>query len=262
MCDRKIGSDRKIMSEKRYVNKWNVAAMLLVFIAAPLTIVISFMLLGSSRYFFMSALLAIIVLLVFFFIFEGQKPDARTLIIISVMSAVAIVGRAIFFFTPNFKPTLAVVILTGICFGRNVGFITGATSAFVSNFIFGQGPWTPWQMLAMGVVGYLAGLFFDDGKKGRRAGKYNKHSLRMTVAYCIFGFAAAFFIYGVIVDLWTILGFFGSPTLKTAMTVYTMAAFFNMIHGISTVMFLLILVIPMKKKLDRIKVKYGLIGKG
>lgn len=248
------------MNQPNKINKWNVAAMLLVFVAAPLTILISFTLLGNSRYFVMAALLAIIVILVFFLIFEGNKPDARTLIIISVMSAVAVVGRAIFFFAPNFKPTLAVVILTGICFGRNVGFITGATSAFVSNFIFGQGPWTPWQMLAMGVVGYLSGLLFDDGKNGRRANKYKQNSMAMTIGYCVFGFISTFFIYGAIVDLWTILGFFGNPNLKSVITVYTMAAFFNLIHGISTVLFLLILVIPMKKKLDRIKIKYGLVG--
>lgn len=241
------------------INRWNVVAILLIFIAAPATLFLSLFFLDDNKYFVMSAGLVVIVLLVFFLIFEGNKPDARTLIIIAVMSAVAVTGRAIFFFAPNIKPTLAIVILSGICFGRNIGFITGATSAFISNFIFGQGPWTPWQMLAMGIVGYLAGLFFDDGKDGRRLDMYKKNSKLMTIAYCIFGFISAFFIYGGIVDLWTILGFYGNPTLGSVITVYTMAAFFNFMHGVSTVVFLLLLVIPMKKKLDRIKVKYGLV---
>lgn len=246
---------------KKGINKWNVAAFLLVLIVAPGIVLFSFTVLGENRYFFLSAIMAVIVLLVFFFIFEGQKPDARTLIIISVMSAVAVVGRAIFFFAPNVKPILAIIILTGICFGRNVGFITGATSAFVSNFIFGQGPWTPWQMLAMGIVGYLAGLFFDDGKNGRRKNRYSEKKGLMTFLYCLFGFVSVFFIYGGIVDLWTILGFYGTPTLQSVITTYTLAAFLNFIHAASTVVFLLIFVIPMKSKLDRIKLKYGLIKK-
>ncbi len=242
------------------MNKWNVAAILLVFIAAPAVVIFSFTVLSENKYFFISVMMAIIVLLIFFFIFEGKKPDARTLIIISVMSATAVISRAIFFYAPNFKPILAVVILTGICFGRNVGFITGAISAFVSNFVFGQGPWTPWQMLAMGIIGYLAGLFFDDGKKGWRQNRYKEHTKLMTVLYCTFGFISAFFIYGGITDLWTLLGFYGEPNIQAAITVYTMAIPLNLTHAISTVIFLAILVIPMKRKLDRIKIKYGLLS--
>lgn len=241
------------------VNKWNVAAFIMVFIVAPLTILLSLTVLDGNRYFVMSAMLAIITILVFFLMFEGRKPDARIIVIISVMSAAAVVGRAIFFFAPNFKPTLSIVIMTGICFGRNVGFITGAISAFVSNFMFGQGPWTPWQMLAMGIVGYLSGMLFDDGKKGRRSKRYAEHKFGMTLAYCVFGFLSVFFIYGGIVDLWTILGFLGDPTLKSALVIYGMAAPMNLVHAASTVFFLLIFVIPMKSKLDRIKIKYGLV---
>lgn len=247
------------MEQNNGLNKYNMIALLLVLVVAPAVVLVSLMVVGSSRYFIMSALLAVIVVLVFFLIFEGKKPDARTLIIISVMSAMAVVGRAIFFFAPNFKPTLAIVILTGICFGRNSGFITGATSAFVSNFIFGQGPWTPWQMLAMGIVGYIAGLLFDDGKNGRGSRWYNQKKTLMTVFYCVFGFISAFFIYGGIVDMWTIFGFYGEPSIKVFLMVYGAAAGFNFFHGIATAVFLLILVIPMKKKLDRIKIKYGLI---
>lgn len=243
----------------RIFNRWNLSVALLIFVIAPAAMIFSMQVLEDNKYFAMSAAMVIIILLVLFLIFEGNKPDARTLVIISVMSAVAVVGRAIFFFTPNIKPTLAIIILSGICFGRNIGFITGATSAFVSNFIFGQGPWTPWQMLAMGIVGYIAGFLFDDGKNGKRRELFDKRRGLMSTLYCIFGFVAGFFIYGGIVDLWTILGFYGTPSIESAIVVYTMAAFFNFLHGISTAIFLLILVIPMKSKLDRIKIKYGLI---
>lgn len=242
------------------INKWNIASFLLVFVAMPAIIIFSLSFLGSNKFFFMSAGLVIIILLVFFFIFEGNKPDARTVIIIAVMSATAVAGRAIFFFAPQFKPILAVIILTGICFGRNVGFITGAMSAFISNFIFGQGPWTPWQMLAMGIIGYIAGLLFDDGKNGRRKNRYKNHKLLMTVLYCVFGFISVFFIYGGLVDIWTIFGFYEEPNLRIIITTYALASWMNFVHAGATVLFLVILVVPMKSKLDRIKVKYGLVS--
>ena len=245
--------------EIRKINKYNIIALILIFIVSPLTVFLCFHFMGAEKYFVVSAFLVIIVISVFFLVFEGKRPDARIIIIISVMSAIAVVGRAIFFFAPNIKPTLAIVILSGICFGRNVGFITGATSAFVSNFIFGQGPWTPWQMIAMGVVGYLAGLFFDDGKNGRRSKRYANNNRLMTIFYCVFGFVAAFFIYGGIVDLWTLFGFYGEITFKSIIAVYVTASVFNLFHGVSTVVFLLIFVIPLKSRLDRIKIKYGLV---
>lgn len=77
-----------------------------------------------------------------------------------MLIAVATAGRAAFFMLPNFKPVLAIVIISGAALGKESGFLVGAMSAFVSNFLFGQGPWTPWQMIAMAVVGYLAGLIF------------------------------------------------------------------------------------------------------
>ena len=205
--------------------------------------------------------MVIIVLVFCFILFEGKKPDARIVVIIAVMSAVAVAGRAIFFFAPNIKPISAIIILTGICFGRNVGFITGAISLFVSNFIFGQGPWTPWQMLGFGIIGYLSGLFFDDGKSGRRRDRYKEKSKLMTFAYCVFGFISVFFIYGAVADMWTVFGFFESPTLKTFLTVYITAIPMNFLHAASTVIFLIILVIPIKSKLDRIKLKYGIMDK-
>lgn len=257
--DNNINISNDNIEKGKILNRWNIMASLLILVVAPAIVFFSYLVLDENKFFVLSVGFVIIILLVFFLMFEGKKPDARTLIIIAVMSAIAVVGRAIFFFAPNIKPTLAIIILAGICFGRNVGFITGATAAFVSNFIFGQGPWTPWQMLAMGLVGYLAGLLFDDGKNGRRVNLYKNKPVLMTVLYCIFGFISAFFIYGGIVDLWTILGFYGDPSISSAIAVYTMAAAFNLMHAVSTVIFLILLVIPMKKKLDRIKIKYGLI---
>lgn len=91
----------------------------------------------------------------------------------------ATVGRAAFFMIPNFKPTLAMVIIAGICLGKESGFLIGSMSAFVSNFLFGQGPWTPYQMIASAIIGYFAGFLF-----------YNRHVCVWIVA--LFGGIATF----------------------------------------------------------------------
>ena len=77
--------------------------------------------------------------------FESRKPGAREVVILAVMSAIAVASRAVFVMIPFVKPILGIIMITGIAFGVEAGFLTGAVSALVSNFIFGQGPWTPWQ---------------------------------------------------------------------------------------------------------------------
>lgn len=91
----------------------------------------------------------------FILVFDKKKPQARELVPIAVMAAIAVVGRTVFEIIPlpNFKPCSAIIIITAVAFGPEAGFLTGALTAFVSNFIFGQGPWTPWQMFTWGLVG-------------------------------------------------------------------------------------------------------------
>lgn len=75
----------------------------------------------------------------FFLHFESGKPHALLLTMIASLCALAIVSRIAFFILPQIKPVAAVIILAGVAFGAEVGFVTGAVSAFVSNFYFGQG---------------------------------------------------------------------------------------------------------------------------
>ena len=110
--------------------------------------------------FYLSGLTIIVLTIAAFFLhFESRKPQARELVLLAVLCALAVASRAAFGFVPHFKPMLAIVMLTGIAFGPEAGFLCGAISGFASNFIFGQGPWTPWQMFAYGIGGMLAGLF-------------------------------------------------------------------------------------------------------
>ena len=78
----------------------------------------------------------------------------RRYVIISIMIALSVVGR----FIPFFKPVAALTIISGIYIGVDAGIMVGSFSILLSNFYFGQGPWTPFQMLAFGLVGLIAAL--------------------------------------------------------------------------------------------------------
>lgn len=235
----------KTIEKKKPANQWILEIAMLALSA--ITIYIGLFAFEGTHYLPVSLLIMLYAMIPFFAGFERRKPKAREIVILAVLIAVATVGRAAFFMIPNFKPVLAIVIIAGVSLGKESGFLVGAMTAFVSNFLFGQGPWTPWQMIAMAVVGYLAGMFF------------HKYSARVSKwMLVVFGFLAAFILYGLIVDLWTILYMNPEPNLQTAIMVYSAGAYFNLIHGVATVVFLLLLAKPMMEKLDRVKVKYGM----
>ena len=149
---------------------------------------------------------------------------------------------------PNFKPCSAIIMITAIVFGPETGFLTGALTAFVSNFIFGQGPWTPWQMFAFGMIGFLAGILYQKGIL-----KARKFDL------CIYGFLSVFLIYGGIMNPASILMSYGYITKSSLIAYYISGVPVDLVHAASTVIFLWLLSRPLLEKLERIKVKYGLI---
>jgi energy-coupling factor transport system substrate-specific component len=149
---------------------------------------------------------------------------------------------------PQFKPVTAVVILAGVCFGGETGFLVGAVAGFVSNFFFGQGPWTPWQMFSFGIIGFLAGFLFKKGILGK-----TRRSL------CLFGGLSAFFIYGGIVNFASVTMLTAGFSWEALAAAYISGFWFDMVHAVSTAVFLYFISLPMLEKLDRIKTKYGLM---
>ena len=174
-----------------------------------------------------------------------KLPQARELVLMSVIIALAVTSRAVFFMIPQVKPILAVVIAGSYCLGPRSGFVVGAMSAFVSNFMFGQGPWTIWQMIGMGLIGLIAGGY---GKKTKMQ--------NVNVLFApIFG-VLTFVIYGGIVDIWTIFAV-GEFSIKSIFMIYITAIPFNLILAISTVVFIYLFANPMINKIKRIKIKFG-----
>lgn len=231
-------------------SKRSLLMALLTLIFIPLTIFFGLRFLGDRKYYVISLLIILETMLPFCLVFESRKPKARELIIISVLCALASVSRAAFFMLPEFKPVVCLVIIAGVAFGGETGFLVGAVSGFVSNFFFGQGPWTPWQMFALGVIGFLAGILF---KKG---------FLRKTrTPLCIFGFLATFVIYGGIMNPASIIMVQNKITWEMVAIACAKGVPFDLIHAAGTVFFLWFLSEPMLEKLERMKAKYGLIEK-
>ena len=237
-----------ITKKKNKIGKRTKISAMLILIAIPLTILFGVFFLNNRKYYFISILILIYTMIPFFMIFEDRKPQGRELIVIAVLSAIAVAGRGAFYMLPQFKPVVAIVIIAGVCFGAESGFLVGAMSGFVSNFFFGQGPWTPWQMFCFGIIGFIAGILF---KKGRL--KKNKLQL------CIYGGLSTFFIYGGIINIGSLLMFTSHFSFKALMATYASGIPFDLVHAAATVFFLFIISNPMIEKLDRIKIKYGFI---
>lgn len=241
------GGDLKDIKQSR--NFWLTLATAVVM---GVTIFAGSVLGGDRVYYVISALVAIYSLVPFFVGFERSKPQIRELVVISVLIAIGVIGRQAFFMLPQMKPVIAISVIAGASLGPGAGFLVGAMIAFVSNFFFGQGPWTPWQMMALGLAGMFAGLIFQKwNRRGPKPSKVHK------IAVCVFGLVSGYF-YGLIVDLWTLFGYTEKPSLNAYLVVKSTAIWFDTLLAISTFMFLWVLYAPMIKKLNRIKLKYGM----
>lgn len=223
-------------------------AFLYITVALSLAFIVlwQFLFADSVNYYIVSVVILIASMLPFFVSYEQKKVTARDITLTATLIALAVVSRAAFYLVPQLKPIAAVVIVSAVCLGAHKGYIVGAFSAFVSNFIFGQGMWTPFQMVALGTVGLLAGLIF-------RWLKVNRYTLS------IVGFVLATVVYGAIVDMSTVLSAYGNNvTLKGALSIYASGAVFSLVFGGATAVFLFLFGMPFITKIERISKKYGL----
>ena len=221
-------------------------------ILALLVLIPGTLLLGSKlpgRWYYLTSTLVILeTMLPFFLLFESRKPQARELVTIAVLSAMAAVSRVAFAFLPGFKPVTAIVMITGIAFGAEAGFLTGAVSAFASNFFYSQGPWTPWQMMAYGVGGFLAGLIFR--RRGKRCRPW---------VLAVFGFVTILLLVGPLLDCCTVFTSLTVLTPESVALVFLQGIPANLTHGLGCATTMLVFSKPLLEKLDRLKTKYGMM---
>lgn len=200
---------------------------------------------ASSGFYYAAVLLLIVGFAAAAFGYERRLRPAPELVLTALFCALAVMGRAAFFYVPSLKAITAVIIIAGALLGAGNGFIVGVCSGFISNFIFGQGPWTPWQMLCWGLIGLLAGkLFF--GRQAKRG------------LVCLYGGLSVFGLFGAVmnpVSLLTVQAYAGKEAIIAA---YIAGLPFDAVHSLSTVIFLYLLYEPLRHKLARLKGKYGL----
>lgn len=204
-------------------------------------------------HYLVSVLLICAALGSFAFSFERRKPQAREVVLVAVMCALAVAARVAFAGVPYVKPMMAVIMIAGIAFGSRVGFLTGSMTALVSNFVFSQGPWTPWQMVAYGIAGLILGVIADRGLVSRGG-----WSMRVRVAISIFAGLLTTFVVGIVLDTCTLFTMVSTVSAKTALMVYAAGFPINVAQGVSTAVCMFVFANPLLEKLERVRKKYGL----
>ena len=231
------------------MKKSTLFSILTLLVLIPATLYLGTHLRG--RWYYLTSTLVILeAMLPFFLTFEARRPKARELVIIAVMAALAVAGR-VAIPIPDFKAITGIIMITGMAFGPQAGFMTGAISAFASNFFYSQGPWTPWQMLSYGMGGFLAGLLFY--------GKSGKKPLPDTVWKTVFAFFAVVLAVGPLLDACTIFTTGARISWRFAFAVLAAGFPHNVIHGLSCAATVLVLSKPLLTKLNRLKTKYGML---
>lgn len=219
-----------------------ILKILLPFVAIP-AVVFAFALGASGNYALASLLVTLLALVLFSCGFERRKTGTRRMILVAVMTALSVAGRFVFMMIPGFKPITAMVVITAIYLGGEAGFLTGALSALISNFYFGQGPWTPFQMLSWGLLGLLAGFLARPLKRSR-------------ILLSLYGIVAGV-AYSFIMDVWTVLWYNGSFSASLYAAALGTAIPYTIAYAVSNVIFLNLLARPFGEKLERVRIKYG-----
>ncbi len=216
-----------------------------VLVLIPLVIYLGYLLSDNGSYQFVSAVVAALSCVPFFMRFENARYGAREITVISAMTAISVLGRLIFVMLPGFKPVTAIAIVTGAMLGAEAGFINGSLTALISNFFYGQGPWTPFQMLVWGLIGAVSGWIFK------------KRAKPNVVGMALLGVPGGV-AFSLIMDVWTVISVDGTFTLSRYLVTALAGAPFAVLYAVSNVVFLLLLGRPLRTKLERLKTKYGI----
>ena len=192
------------------------------------------------NYKLLALVLLVLLLTLYALTITSKRIRTGRMVVIVIMTALSVVGR----FIPFFKPIAALSIITGMYVSAGSGMMVGMLSVLISNFYFGQGPWTPFQMLAFGLIGFLSGVL----------SKYLINNKPFLIIYSLFCGVA----YSLIVDVWTVLWLGGGNLLEKYLATAVAAIPFTLVYAVSNVVYVLILNKPFGEKLLRMKIKYGI----
>lgn len=218
----------------RQVLRW-----LVPLVAIPLLVALGATVVDSKQHLLVSFGVAALAVVLFLAGFERKLTGSRRLVLVACMTALCIVGR----FIPFFKPVTALTIITGMYLGGESGFLTGAMAALLSNFYFGQGPWTPFQMLALGLMGLCSGWLCRPLKRSRPL-------------LLLWGVLAGI-AYSMLMDVWTVLWYDGGFRLELYLSALLTALPYTAMYAVANFVFLWALAKPFGEKLERVRIKYG-----
>ncbi len=202
---------------------------------------------SDDHYVLISLVLLGVAMFPFFARLERRQIEARELVLLAVLAAIAAIGRVPFAPLPSVQPTSFVIIVSALVFGAEAGFIIGAIAALVSNIFLGQGPWTPWQMFCWGMIGATAGALRNTWWMKRMFGKLS------------FGFVWGF-LFGWIMNIWYLINLPDALTWTLIALAYVNSVYFDLAHALSNVFFLAVFGAAWIKMMERIKKKYGLLA--
>ncbi len=215
-----------------------------ILLLIPLLIIAGACFYPERSYAFVSLIAVLLSCVPFFLSFEKKNNSTRKIVLLAVMTALSAAGRFIFAPVPFFKPVTAMVVIAGMYFGAEFGFLTGALSAFISNFYFGQGAWTPFQMFSWGIIGFIAGLL-------------SSPLIKSKILLIVYGALAGVF-YSLMMDVWTVLWMDGYFNIERFFGAVITALPVTVKYIVSNIIFLIILVPLFEKKIERLKTKYGI----
>lgn len=205
-----------------------------------LALAIALTLLGfTESYLFLSLIFSLVCCLLFVLSFEGKISVGRLCVTVTV-SVCAVVGRIVFSLIPQVQPVTALVILLAVMLGGREAMLCSVVSAFLSNLVLGQGPWTLWQILAWGSIGLIFSLF-------------NEKSNKYLVA--VLGGLSAFY-FSIVTDIYTISAIGHTLTFKSTLLLFSSGIAFNIAHAIFNALLIVLLFKPFAKMILRIKNKY------
>ncbi len=212
-------------------------------VVCVLLVIVGVLVFDEKNQAFISIGFIIIALAIMFLSFEQKEKTSIYISLVATMTAFAVVGRIIFSVIPGFKPVSAIIILTGVYLGYQAGFLCGALSAVISNFYFGQGGWTPFQMLGWGLIGLFSGLL----------AKHLKNTLLMAVYSAFCGL-----LYSAIMEIWNVIFVDNYFNFARFSLTFSLALPSTVEYAVSNVIFIILLNKPFGSVLKRITTKYQL----
>lgn len=231
------------------MHKRKIFSIIISCAVIPAAVTAGWFLTNGKQYYLLSLLVIAASMFPFFLSLERKKLQAREIVILAAVTAIAAASRAAFFFLPQVKPMCAILIIAAVSFGAEFGFISGAIAMLVSNFIYGQGMWTPFQMMGMGMTVFLCALIIRSFK------------IKNRISAGIISGVLCFVVYGVTVDLSSVFMMVSEFNIKSILAVYSSGVPFNVVHSISTAVIVALIQPQITEKLERIKVKYGIFSK-